>query len=142
MLFEVIDEDVRVRLAQSMAVVDRHRAEIIRKIDGRLVAEETGEAPLGQAEVVATMLVTLLIDCVGDLAAFGGLRHLGVVAKEHRRLRIDGRHYSRFGMALAPALRELLGPRVSPQIISAWCDAYWFVIRTMKPDESLSIVRA
>lgn len=142
MIFEVIDEDVRIRLAQSMGVVERHRNEVVAGIADRLVALEDDKDPLGQGEVVAMLLVNLLIDGVGDLAAFAGLRDLAPVAREHRRLEIDGRHYSRFGMALGPVLRDVLGPRVSPRIVSAWCDAFWFMIRAMEPDDRLKVVRA
>ena len=140
MLFEVIGEDVRVRLAQSFAVVERHRDDIVRKIEERLAALDPEEQD-GHGRIVALLLVNLLVDGGCDLAAFGGLRDLTPAVKEHRRLQIGGRHYSRFGMALGPVLREVLGPSLSPRIVSAWCDAFWHMIGAMEPDEKLKIVR-
>ena len=122
-------EDARLRLAESIAVVERHRAEITTRMQAQLAALETEKDPFGQAEVTGMMLVNLLLDSASDLAACGAVGDLGHVAGEHRRLEIDGRHYSRFGLALALVLREVLGPSLSPRIVSAWCDAFWFTIR-------------
>ena len=137
MTIRQVTEDVRFRIAQSIPVVERHRGEITQVMQNRLVAIEGAEEPFGQGDVVAMMLVSLLIDCGSDIAAFGGTRDLRPTAAEHGRLGIAGRHYSRFGMALAAVLREVLGPRLSPQIVSAWCDTYWFIIAGISPEDSL-----
>ena len=133
---KIIAEEIRLRLAQSMPIVERHRAAIAREMHGRLAQLEDPEEAFGQAEITAHMLIELLVDCGSDLAAFGGTRDLGAAAREHRRLDIDGRHYSRFGLALAPVLREALGVAMPPKIASAWCDAFWFVIAEMAPEET------
>ena len=132
----VIAEDVRLRLAQSMPAVERARFEITRRIQEHLERLETPEEAFGQAEVTALMLVQLLFDGASDLAAFGELRNLDSVAREHRRLDVDGRHYSRFGIALAPVLRELLGVALPPGTASAWCDAFWFIVGRMRAGRS------
>ena len=130
----VIAEDVRLRLAQSMPAVERARFEITRRIQDHLQRLETPEEAFGQAEVTAMMLVQLLFDGASDLAAFGELRNLDAVAREHRRLDVDGRHYSRFGMALAPVLREVLGVALPAGTASAWCDAFWFIVGRMRAE--------
>jgi hemoglobin-like flavoprotein len=127
----VVAEDIRLRLAQSLAVVEGNREAIIEKMQQRLVAAETEDEAFGQGEITAMMLIDLLVGAASDLAACGGLANLEGAAADHKRLGIDGRHYSRFGMALAPVLREALGPRLPPKIASAWCDAFWFVIRQL-----------
>src|SRR5688500_4926297 len=104
-----IAEDIRLRLAQSMPEVDPRRGAIARKVQERLQELETPDEDFGQAEVTAMMLVELLVDCASDIAAFGGVRNLDEVARQHRRLDIDGRHYSRFGLVLAPVLRDVFG---------------------------------
>ena len=131
-----IAEDIRLRLAQSMPEVDRRRSAITRKVQERLQELETPEEDFGQAEITAMMLVELLVDCGCDLAAFGSVRDLDAVAREHRRLDVDGRHYSRFGLVLAPVLREVLGVRLPPKTASAWCDAFWYTIGQMAPLEA------
>lgn len=132
-----IAEDIRLRLAQSMPEVDRRRPAIALKMQERLQEFETPDEDFGQAEVTALMLVELLVDCGSDLAAFGGVRDLEAVARQHRRLDVDGRHYSRFGLTLAPVLREVLGVRIPPKTASAWCDAFWYIIRQMSPQDAV-----
>ena len=123
------------RLAQSLAVVDSNREAIVEKMQQRLVSLETEDEAFGQGEVTAMMLVDLLVSGASDLAACGALPDLQATASEHKRLDIDGRHYSRFGVALAPVLREALGPRLPPKFASAWCDAFWFVIRQINSQQ-------
>lgn len=123
-----IAEGIRFRLAQSMPLVERRRAEILPGIQDRMVpADPTGQGPSN--EVVAASLLNLLIDCGSDIAAFGALRGLAGIRKQHLRLGISGRHYSRFGLALGPALRNVLGFSVSSEAITGWCDAFWIIIR-------------
>jgi hemoglobin-like flavoprotein len=132
----IIAEDIRLRIAQSMPVVERRRSAITEKMQERMQELEGPEETFGQAEVTALMLIELLVDGASDLAAFGGLRELSRTASNHRRLDVDGRHYSRFGLALAPVLREVLGIAMPPKTASAWCDAFWFIIAEMAPDET------
>lgn len=128
-------DDVRFRLAESIAVVERHRDEITRKMQGQLAAMDEG---FGQAEISGRMLVDLLLASASNLAAFGSPGDLAQVAGAHRRLGIDGRHYSRFGLSLARGLRDVLGPSLSPRIASAWCDAYWLTIGQLEAGPATS----
>ena len=132
-----MNEHVRYRLTQSMPVIERHRDALVRAIQNRITGFGESDEPFGQGDVAAMMLVSLLIDCARDIAAFGTPRDLRATAAEHRKLHIDGRHYSRFGMTLAAVMREVLGPRVSPHIVSAWCDTYWCVIGQLGPADAL-----
>lgn len=126
-------------LAGSMAVVEPRRWEITQKMQAFLAANETEDEAFGQSEVTGLLLVDLLVDQASELAARGAVADLRKVGEDHRRLDIDGRHYSRFGNALAPILREVLGPSLPPRIASAWCDAFWFIVRALRPDESAGL---
>jgi len=84
------------------------------------------------------MLMNLLIAGAGDITAFGDLRDLSRTEPEHRRLDLDGCHYSSFGLALSPALRRTPGPALLPETIAGWCDTYWLIIAAVvaEPDHS------
>jgi hemoglobin-like flavoprotein len=124
-----IAEDVRLRLTQSIAIVEGHRAEFTSRMQAHLAALGTEDEASAQAEATGAMLVELLVESASRVAACGTLGDLSEVSAEHRRLAINGRHYSRFGLALAPMLHEVLGPSLPPRIVSAWCDVFWFAIR-------------
>ena len=130
-----IPEDVRLRLTESIAVVEAHRDEFTRLMQAHLAALERDTEAFGQAEITGSMLVEMLIDSASNIAACGSLGDLGQVSGAHQRLDIDGRHYSRFGLALAPILREVIGPTLPPRIVSAWCDAFWFTVRDLAQQE-------
>lgn len=130
-----IAEDIRLRLAQTMPLVERRKADVTARMEERLQAPEERDEAFGQAEITAAMLVELLIDGASDIAAFGGLRELAPVSREHRRLDIDGRHYSRFGLALGPVLRATLGLGMPPETVAAWCDAFWIIIAGLANEE-------
>jgi hypothetical protein len=130
----VIAEDIRLRLAQSMPIVERRRAQIVIEIVKRMDPLASPSESL-EASCLAAMLFELLIDGGSDIAAFGGLRDLCPAKQEHGRRGISGRHYSRFGTALGPALRAVLGPAMPPKSASAWCDAFWLVVEAINSDE-------
>jgi hemoglobin-like flavoprotein len=129
----VISEDLRLRLAQSMALVERRRAAIVARIPERMAAQaQLDENDPGAA---ASILFGLLIDGASDLAAFAGLRDLSRVRRDHRHLGIAGRQYSRFGLALGPSIHAVLGVAMPPETLSAWCDAFWIVIREITSED-------
>jgi hemoglobin-like flavoprotein len=132
-MISAISEDVRLHLVGSIAVVERHRAEITTRLQSQLAGIEPDWEASGQTEITAATLVDLIMESASNLAACGAPGDLRHVADEHRRLKIDGRHYSRFGLALPAILREVLGPTMPPRIASAWCDAFWFTIRNVAP---------
>ena len=134
----IVAEEIRLALAQSLPVVERNREAITSAMQDRLVAMESSDEAFGQGDVTALVLVRLLIDGAADLAAFGGVRDLRHAAEEHERLDIDGRHYSRFGVALNRIMRDALGPRLSPAMISAWVDAFWVIVRELTPEDALA----
>lgn len=129
-----VPEDLRLRLAQSIPVLERHRPAIAAKLRERVQTLESGAECSRQAEIKTAMLMDLLIAGASDIAAFGGLRGLSRISREHQRLGIDGRHYSRFGLALGRALRQVPGITLSPQTISAWGDVFWIIVSELVAD--------
>ena len=125
-----ISERTRKYMSQSLPLVHQHKEHLVNRMEANLRADEPHDAPYGESEVVAMMLVDLLLDQARRLCDSGELGELGDVADEHRALGISGRHYSRFGDALVPVLRDLLGPRLPAAVSSAWCDVFWTIIRT------------
>jgi hypothetical protein len=129
----MITEDLRVRLAQSMPAIGRRRAAIVADLQFRMVpTDRSGQGPA--PDLIAATLLELLIQGGSDMAAFGALRSLAEVRKQHAKLGISGRHQSRFGLALGPALRHVLGLSISPESAAAWCDTFWLLVRALERD--------
>ena len=148
MLSNVPAERVRLCLAQSLALVESRREDRLRGLQNKLVAFEKADEPFGEGDVAAMTLLDLLIACAGDIVRSGAIGNLEQAASDHGRLGISGRHYSRFGMSLAPALRETLGTRIPPRAVAAWCDTFWLVVRSIADtdeglviDEYLQVIR-
>ena len=130
-----ISDRTRKYLSQSLPLVEPHREHLVNRMEANLRAGEAADEPYGQSEVVAMILADLLLAQARSLADSGGLADLRDVEAEHRALGISGRHYSRFGDALTPILRDLLGPKLPSEVVSAWCDAFWTVIRVTQSKE-------
>jgi hemoglobin-like flavoprotein len=125
-----LSDQTRSLLAQSLPLMERGKDGLI---DGfgaylRAAAPETGNDP----ELVAMMLTEMLITQTAQLLACGTLQDAGDLNQEHRALDIEGRHYSRFGDALSPVIRDVLGPNVPRALVAAWGDAFWAIIRTVQ----------
>ena len=130
-----VSDRTRDLLAQSLPLMEQRKDALIDRLGHYLRAD--GDAD-DDSELVAIMLTELMISQGGDLLCGGVLRNVGDVGHEHRMLRIQGRHYSRYGDALAPVIRDVLGPKVPPEVAGAWGDAFWTIIRAVQTcDESV-----
>ena len=130
-----VSNRTRSLLARSLPLVAQRKDELLEGLERNLAAAEAPGEPFGQAEVTAMILVELLLDQARSLVQSAELAPLADTAAEHRLLDITGRHYSRFGDALVPVLRDLLGPTLPREVAMAWCDTFWAVIRAARPVE-------
>ena len=131
MLIEISDR-TRDLLAQSLPFMEQRKDALIDRLGAYLgSAQDAAE----DSELVAIMLTELTISQAGNLVRSGALQDVDDVGHEHRMLRIQGRHYSRYGDALTPVIRDVLGPKVPREVAGAWGDAFWTIIRAIQACE-------
>ena len=126
----ILGNRTRSLLARSLPLVQQRREALTKRMEIALAELEGSGTVPGQAEATAAMLTELLLDEAKqavEAGAFGPLDHL---PGEHHLLDITGRHYSRFGDALMPVLRDLLGPIPPREVLAAWCDTFWAIIHS------------
>jgi hypothetical protein len=124
-----VSEKVRDNLFHSFAAVEAAAPAIKAAMIPSLALAEGEPAPFARAGGIATALVDMLIDQARPMAEGLEPGEVEALAASHRLLGIEGRHYSRFGDALAPVLRDVVGPRLPSAVTAAWGDAFWSVIR-------------
>ena len=134
---EAISDRARERLARSLPLVRSHQDGIIERMEVHLRAAADAPAAFGQSEVAAMLLVQLLLDQAGSLVESGTLAAGAARGEELEALGLDGRHYSRFGDALVPILRDVLGAEVPREVPGTWCDLFWAAIRQMQAQPAL-----
>ena len=125
---DTVSPRTRSLIARSLPLVQQRRETLVTRMEAALAELDTSESATGQAEVAASVLVDLLLDEARQLMESGAFGELGFVPGEHYLLEITGRHYSRFGDALMPALRDLLGPVTPREVLAAWVDTFWAII--------------
>jgi hemoglobin-like flavoprotein len=125
---DAVNNRTRSLLARSLPLVQQRRDALVERMEAALAELDEPGSHVGQAEVTAAILVDLLLDEARQLVEAGALGPLGHVPGEHYLLDITGRHYSRFGDALMPILRDLLGPIPPREVLAAWCDTFWAII--------------
>lgn len=133
-----VSDRTRSLLARSFSLVQQRADLLIDRMEQSLGAAEPKDAPVGQSEMIAMMLVELLLGQVKRLVESGELRSVDGLAEEHEALGITGRHYSRFGDSLVPVLRDLLGVTIPREVAGAWCDTFWAVIRAAQEAEAVA----
>lgn len=133
-----ISDHARDMLARSLPLVHPRKDRIIDRMELHLRGAADDEESFGQSEVAAMLLVQLLLDQVRNLVGSGELAAADGTRDEHRALGIDGRHYSRFGDALVPILRDVLGASVPREVAGIWCDAFWTIVRQMEPQREVA----
>lgn len=130
-----VSDRTRSLISRSLPLVQQRRDQLVEHMERNLAAAETEVEPYGQAELTAMVLVELLLVQARTLVESARFGPLDDVRFEHRALDIAGRHYSRFGDALVPILRDLLGPTSPREVAAAWCDTFWAIIRAALPAE-------
>jgi hemoglobin-like flavoprotein len=125
---EAVSTRTRSLIARSLPLVQQRRQDLVERMEVALAALDTKQSEIGQAEVTAVVLVDLLLDEARELVESGVFGPLDYVPGEHYLLDITGRHYSRFGDALMPVLRDLLGPIPPRELLAAWGDIFWAII--------------
>ena len=133
-----VSDRTRSLLARSFPLVQQRADLFIERMERSLGAAAEPDEPIGQSELIAMMLVELLLRQARHLVESGELRGLADLAREHEALGITGRHYSRFGDALVPILRDLLSPTVPREVAGAWCDTFWAVVRAAQEAERVA----
>jgi hemoglobin-like flavoprotein len=122
-------------LAQSMPLIEHGKDRLIDGLGTYLRAFATEKED--DSELVAMMLTEMLISQSAQILQSGTLNDAADLKQEHQALDIRGRHYSRFGDALSPVIRDVLGPNVPRSVAAAWGDAFWAIIRTVQGAKSV-----
>lgn len=123
-----LSDDTRNLLAQSLPLMERGKDRLIDGLGAYLRAVDPEASD--HSELVAMMLTEMLIGRSAELLETRALKDAADLGCEHLALGIEGRHYSRFGDALSPVIRDVLGPKVPRAVLAAWGDAFWAIIRT------------
>jgi hemoglobin-like flavoprotein len=91
-----------------------------------------------EAKLVRTLAtVVQRLDDPGELLA-----SLGGLAKRHASYRVELHHFDSVGDALLWALADTLGPQFTPELRSAWTEAYALIASVMKRAIERSTVSA
>ena len=122
-------------LVLSLPPVESRRDSIAEALAAGLAGGEPSSELSPSPRFVAILLLDFVIDQVRHVVEGGAPRNLALHHAEHRRHDIAGRHYSRFGDALVPVLRDSLGPTYARETASAWGDAFWALVQRMQQDD-------
>ncbi len=126
---KLISENSRKALFSSLGSVEAHRPAIVAALAGSLAADAEGE-DRDRSELIVILLMDMLVEQARYLSQGRPPQDLHDHVVRHERNGISGRHYSRFGDALVPVLRDVIGPGLPRSVANAWVDAFWLVIQT------------
>ena len=128
----IITPTVRTLLLQSLRPVEAKEDEIRAAFTKALARSDHDPELSDTPAVIAALLVSFLIEQVRHVVETGQPMKLELHRAEHRLHDIHGRHYSRFGDALVPVLKDALGGAYPRATASAWSDAFWAILREMR----------
>ena len=139
---EAVTNRTRSLIARSLPLVQQRREALVERMEIALAELDTTWIAVGQAEVTAVVLTDLLLDEARQLVESGAFGPLGTMNGEHYLLDITGRHYSRYGDALIPVLRDLLGPIPPREVLAAWGDTFWAIIHSAQGRPAAAVAGA
>lgn len=102
---------------------------------GRVLAQK-GVGRLRDGVSAASVITDMLFDHAREVAGLAPVYEMEETRRRHRTLGITTAHYSGIGDRLGAVMTGLLGEQASTSLVSAWCDTYWAIVRTVAPNPS------
>jgi hemoglobin-like flavoprotein len=131
-----LSERTRAIVADTLPLMTEQRAPLQRELERHMLRQGLDDAPSAGATAMVAELVDMLLDHAGELAGNALDSATTETARRHRALRLGSEHYSCFGDALKPIMQDVLGKKAPTQVISAWGDTYWAIVRMLFRQEA------
>ena len=128
-----VTETTAATIARSWPTMQSHRRDLATAIARYLARRNSHELRDGGS--VALLIMDMLFDHARDMAGMVPLQRIEETGRRHRLEGIAADHYSSFGDGLGAAMKDVLGAKASPSLLSAWGDAYWTIVRSVSRQE-------
>jgi hemoglobin-like flavoprotein len=126
-----LSESTRAVVAETLPIMELKRSRLEKALERYMARQGPSRPSAGGA---AGPIADMLFRNVGRLAD-NGSGGVDETAQRHRALGLGGEHYSLFGDALKPVMRDVLGSEATSTVIAAWGDAYWAIVRMLYGQE-------
>ena len=123
-------------VAETLPLMARHRAPLEKALRDHMLREDIDDPSAARIAVMTQAIMDMLYDHARQLRGYGIPAATPETAARHRALALGTAQYSRFGDALKPVMRDMLGSSATPSMLSAWSDAYWAIVRTVLREET------
>ena len=124
-------------ILKSLPLMERHRGQLGSAI-GRYMARSAPYDPSARNTTAARgAIMDMLFDHAREIAGVPRLARLEETARRHGRLGVTAEDYSRFGDGFGVITKDVLGADATSELISAWGDAYWAIVRAMQRHDQM-----
>jgi hemoglobin-like flavoprotein len=123
----MISHSTAASIASSLPLMDSRRGEIEVALGRNL--PRTGSGAPSDRQAAAAAILDMLLDHAGRISGKAEIARVDGHASRHRQLGIGAAHYSCFGDALGPVMKDVLGAKATPTLRAAWGDTYWAIAR-------------
>lgn len=131
-----LSDRTRDMVAETLPLMARHRAPLEEALRDHMVREDIDDPSAAGITVMTQAIMDMLYDHARQFRGYGMPAGTAETAARHRALALGTAQYSRFGDALKPVMRDMLGSSATPSMLSAWSDAYWAIVRTVLGEET------
>jgi hypothetical protein len=118
-----LSANTRIRLAESLPILDRHKEEIVTRLAAQVSRDSEGRQE--NADLVS-QLVECLVDEARAVVDTGRFARAEVARQVSEQLDV-GPTLSHLGDALVPIIKDIVGPSSARQTAAAWSDTFWAV---------------
>lgn len=123
-----LSERARIFVSESLPMMEDHRHALEEAIESYMRRTGPGVSLADPARSASATIMDMLLGHASDLGLGRTPVSITETARDHARLGLNGEHYSSFGDALKPAMRDVLGKKATSPVLAAWTDAYWTIV--------------
>ena len=136
---ELVKKTVPALEAQGTAVTDRMYEILFRNPDIRDLFNQSHHGETGSQSKALTAAVIAYARNIDNLGVLGS--RVERITQKHVGLNILPEHYHFVAEALLGAIKDVLGEAATPEILTAWGEAYWFLADLLIAREAITYSR-
>jgi hemoglobin-like flavoprotein len=123
-------------IAETLPLMEQHRASLEEAMERSMARYGPDHRPAGRAQATTGAIMDMLLDHARQPEGSRSAAEVAETARKHHALGLGGEHYSCFGDALKPIMKDVLRARATSPVLAAWTDAYWAIVRLLFRQET------
>ena len=126
-----LSETARAITVETLPLMELHRGALEEALERGMARYGPPESSAIEIRSATRAIMDMLLRHARPTGGNDGMLEVAETLRQHRALSLGGEHYSCFGDALKPIMKDVLRAKATSPVLAAWTDAYWAIVRML-----------